>query len=612
MTLNGSLFTQPGTFQLWYADGPVFATATKVLQTTGTVTATTAAWPALIQGSIDPTGSTYLFVVTDAGGANEQVSIAYLLTVLTSESATFITFTGDANSGFLGPVLGDSAPEPSLAVSILRDHMCWTGLGVWYYARDFFKYPTPSPNLNVTGGYTGPLTGSQAIELTTLPSTSASKLRNNELLNMFTEAARYTFSVGLWINVANVDAGVDALSIFKLVANTGTSYLEVKITRDGASKFVVSAVSDNAGTVQTKTNTMPIVDATLMNGYAFVVCKFKYGSTPRFTINVGGSETTFTGTDPYVGLHNITEIASSISTALSDPVPTGVRLSQIFYGFKDLTTANITTLRTSGTLATFETNLRSLFGTAGPIHYYRTNDKVPDRFVHNHAGSIGQRGEAIGGTFTRGILVGTYGGLAAYTMRFQAGCVGDAPVGASFATYGATMVGHFRFVGASGDTGTLMMLQAANGATFKLSKTTPGGGPNEANGRLRVIVESSPGVYVTDETISSPVSDPFNGLFHTLAVTTGSTPSTWKVTMNGVTIWTTALGSIPAWHGNSYTLFRQGGVDVDAHSVGYQNSYDATAHSTWHTWSSVYDLLLYMQNNGYKGAFWNQNVRAND
>jgi hypothetical protein len=608
MVVYGQDFAQPGTTRLYYASTSVYATATKVQQTIGTVTGTTIAWTALNQGSVG-TGNKFLFVVTDFGGANEQVSPAFALEVKTVDDNLFILFQGDDDAGIFCPVFDPVVDPPPSSILVLRDWMCWTGIGTWYYARDFYKDPSATSDIVLEGNYTGPLTGSKAVNIAKITTSGSWRLRSNESINLFTEAARYKFVVGFWLAKGKGAAALTDISLFKLRTTSGAAYVEVYAQRV-SSKVRIGGAYYASGTRYEYLSTTDAQDQAGYNGYIFVVVKISFDvSNPRVTVDIHGDvKTGNIGTAPTAGLYEIATLADNFTTVAG---AIDMQFFGLFYGMKDLSTSDIATIRASTTKGAYEANLKSVFAGAGPVHYFATQDEVPDRFIHDHSGNF-HPAKAVGGTFQRGIVVGTYGGYTMYIMRFTGGCRGEAAVSASFSSYGCSMIAHIRYVGAYDAQGTMLLLQAPNGAKIELYKTAAGYGPNETNGRLRIIVKSSTATTIVDDTVTTPVMDPFDGLVHTYVLSTGTVNTQWKLTVDGASVWATALGSIPTWHGNSYTTFIMAGADIDAHSVGYKTSYDANAHTQWHVWSSVYDLLLFMQNNAYNAAYWNQNTRIND
>jgi hypothetical protein len=608
-TVYGNGFSQPGTTQLWYASTSTFATATKVQQSISAITDTSMLWASLNQGAVG-VGAKFLFVVTDAGGPNEQISSAFSLMVTTTEDNFFVVFQGDDDAGIFTSVYDSTVITPPTSILLLRDWMCWTGVGTWYYARDLFKDPSSTSDIVILGDYAGPVTGSKAVQIETVTASGTWRIRANESINIFTEASRYKFCVGFWLynQGGGGDPALTEVSFYKIQTSTGSAYVEVFLRRVSG-KIRLGAAYYSAGVRYEYVAPVDLQDVVGIGGWVFLVCKIVYDANPRIVLNIHGDErTSNVGTSPTGALY---ELVYMINNYTSTGTTIGVRFFGLFYGMANLSAANITTLRNSASIAAYQSNLRSVFGTAGPVHYFPTNDTVPDRFIHDHSGNF-HPAKAVGGAFQRGIVVGTYGGSTMYIMRFTGGCRGEAAVEVSFSDYGCTIVAHIRYVGPYNQQGTMLLLQASNGAKIELYKTSAGIGPNETNGRLRVIVKSSTSTTIVDDTISSPVADPFDGLVHTYVLSTGTSNTHWKLTQNGYAVWSTSLGSIPAWHGNSYTTFIMAGIDMDCHSVGYRNSYDANAHSQWHVWSSVYDLLQFMQNNSYNAAYWNQNVRAND
>lgn len=72
----GTTFMPPGVTDLHYADGKVFASATKVLQAITVNTDSSITWNTVVTGAVGD-GANYIFVRTDVGGGGEQVSAAF-------------------------------------------------------------------------------------------------------------------------------------------------------------------------------------------------------------------------------------------------------------------------------------------------------------------------------------------------------------------------------------------------------------------------------------------------------------------------------------------------------------------------------------------------------
>lgn len=77
--VTGINMAPTGTTEFWYADGKVFASATKEQQTISGVTATTLTIDTVTTGAVGD-GANYLFVVVDAGGSGETVSEPFPVT----------------------------------------------------------------------------------------------------------------------------------------------------------------------------------------------------------------------------------------------------------------------------------------------------------------------------------------------------------------------------------------------------------------------------------------------------------------------------------------------------------------------------------------------------
>lgn len=77
--VTGTNMAPVGTTEFWYADGKVFASATKVMQSISAVTDTSLTIDTVVTGAVGD-GANYAFVVTDAGQPGEQISAAFPLT----------------------------------------------------------------------------------------------------------------------------------------------------------------------------------------------------------------------------------------------------------------------------------------------------------------------------------------------------------------------------------------------------------------------------------------------------------------------------------------------------------------------------------------------------
>lgn len=610
LAVTGQHLSRPGTEKFWLADTNNFLTATKVEQSFTSLSNLGFTWPSINMGTI-PFGLRYLFFQTDVGGSNEQTSGPFALNVEQSVGPITMTMIGDGEGMMFVPVPDTTPVEPDESVLVLRDHQAHTGLGKWWQSRDFLQLPTASGDIVLQGGLDGVWPATKSVRINRITASGTYQLVAEELLNIFTEAGREVFTAGFWLHRADLlsRGDVNNFSIFQIETAAPGYYLEIFVQVDSGD-LKLGMAYDN-GTRTTLFHTTRLADVS--GDFVFVHAEWQQ-SAPYMRLRQAGVEVTSSaGTGPQAGLHEDSFIGHDFILAGGPNSPDlMVRLQGLFYGFGASSLSESNEMRDALTEIQYEVKLKQHL--LHLLHYFRMDDHVPDRFLHNASEDL-IPGELVGGTVQRGLTVAPYGDY----YRITGGCKLVCPVadGAAFGDWDATITGHFRWLGSLGDTGNLFRLyNSVSGSSIELNKIAAGAGPNELNGMLQFIARDATGTPVVTHTITSPALDPFDGTFQSFAITTGVLGSDWVFSLGDVGFaYTQSLGVdvVPTWHASPYDKLEVGGFDMDVHSWAYLSSVDPTAHSSYHLgWTTLADLIQYAEDQGYDGFYWCDSPVVND
>ncbi len=618
LTVSGQFLKRPGTEAFYLADGTNFGAAVKQLQTITVLDFSSFIWPSIVLGAVG-TGVRWLFYVTDEGGANEQISSAFQLTIIPSTGITRIEQIGDGTGMVLTPVVDeDPQVDPDVNVLVFRDAANWTGEGAWYYARDFYQWPTADNDIILKGGLPGPWVDSHSNRVNTVATTDVDRILADENVDMFTNAARDVVVLGIWIHKLDlVNNDVDHASLWQLEIAGSGEYIELFVTTQDEELHLGIAYSHPDRHFMIHSESL-LAATEALPGWVHVVAHWS-PSVPHMRLSQGNNEETLSPAEggPTAGLYEYSFILHDFGLVGGPNTPNiYYRFCAMWYGFGGLTTGEISTLGASLTQLQYELTLQSQLDngtTKGPIHYYHCDDKIPDRYIHNHAKDL-TPGIAVGGVIQRNLALPPWG----VVKRLFSTCQIECPTSgqADFNDWGATMFAHIRFLGDTDDVGILFrLLHSATGASIELRKIAPGLNPTELNGKLQFIARDATGTPVVDFTWDNPSLDPFDGTFLAFGVTAG-TGNDWKLSFGDIGIYTQINMGVdpnPAWHNQAYDVFEIGGMDMDVHSFGYHSEPDQDIHDLWYaTWSTVLELLQFAETRDYDGFYWCQNDIVND
>lgn len=617
--VSGSYFRRPGVTEFYLADSTVFATATKVAQPFTNIDFFQFTWIAVVLGGLTP-GTLFLFYRTDVGGPHEQTSGAFTILVTFSLIPLRIDRIGDGMGMVAVPVKDETPVEPDVNVRVLRDHACWTGLGVWFLGRDFVEWPTESSDIIMKGGLDGVWPGTQSMRVNSVAVSDADRVQADEELNIFTEAGRDTFNIGFWLNKTDLltRGDVDNVSIFQIETAAPGFYLEVFAAPIGPDLHI--GVAYDNGSRSEYLHSIKLEDTNPGGDWVFIQAEFNDSSPFMLLRQDGVEETSALGTGPQSGLYEDTFIVHDYVLLGGPNTPLiMLRMQSMFYGFGTMTLIESDTLRDSLTQTQYETLLKTIFDkvlSEGPIHYYRFDDKVPDRFLHNHTEDF-VPGRIVGGLVQRNLAIPPSG----VSKRMVSGAIMSCPTSdrANFSDWHATIKGQLRYNGGPNDTGVMLRLyNAASGAGIEIYKDTPGAGINESNGRVRFRAYGVGGSPLVEKYITNPSFDAFDGTLLAFGVTTSQIGNDWLYSIGDVgasfTQWL-GVDAVPTWHGSPYDTFEIGSPNLpfDVHSVGYHSDDDQDIHtSLYYDWTTVADLIAYAQAHDYDGFYWCQNDIVND
>lgn len=621
IAMSGQRFVRPGTPEFWLADGTDFGLATKVQQAISALDFFSFTWPSIDFGGLLSPGTLYLFFVTDAGGSNEQISAAFMVTITSVSGPRRMEMIGDGMGMVVCPVVDETPVVPEVSALVLRDHACWTGTGVWYLGRDFVQWPSANGDIVLRRRGEGVWPSTESIVVESVAVSNADRMLADEELNVFTASLREVFIVGFWINVENllVLTDVNNVSIFQIESDTG-EYLEVYLEEQSGNLHLGIAFHDTQR--RAHLHAQRLADAPRNGAWVFVEAEWRdIVALPgnELTLRQGGNEQVWAdvaGT-PWAGLYTQSFIVHDfvLNGGLNTP-NIYLQLQGLFYGFGPLSLTDTEQLRNSLTRTQYELTLQTLMtqpGIAdGPLHYYRMDDFIPDRFIHNHAVDFAP-GRVIGGGIQRGLSVPPYGVVKRLFNGAQIRC--DSSAG-NWNDWGATFVGHMRFIGTPSETGVFARLvSSATGASIELSKISAGPAPQAQNGRVQFTARDATGTPVWTHIIENPTFDAFDGSFHAFVLTTGPLANQWYYSIGSIGSWYTehlGVDIMPSWHGQPYDRFEFGNLSMDVHSWGYIDDVNLDPHTSFFSWSTFVDIILYAQTQNFTGFYWCQNEVGND